>query len=510
MARLVGRARDRTGPYSRYDRGPRFDTAIPVLAGRPASRLHPVLVCHRRTVRAVVETEAPWLRERAGPWRRRRSVDRRRGRSFARHRQCRTEGLCRALIAEGQRSIIIDPDAANARAIRAYEKAGFQPFLVSPEPGNDTQATFIMTYAPDNAAPTDRISHDPMKRTLERAVLQGILRPAQRDALVALARDNAGSGPVSGETTASLFGRRSNAAGRWRQRYLLLPSGIVLLFFRRVLRAAGRCFLKEASPSRPCWRWQAGLSRKSSRGRSGCGCRAPCSPWCFSAAALSMLTELVRSRFELPDTLNAFSRARLAGGCLADRADPWRRGHDSRRRSSISPASGSRFLAAVTAIAATGLAFLGAILIYHDRMTSGAIAAPAPDQLAEVLSNALAVPLVSGLVIFAVAVMLDLRDRERQTVWSELRLLAARGLGTASGTSAVHSGDRPGGAVGSDRAGHDRRRAAGPDDGDVRAGGAGHLTGGRYSHLRSPISARSESTTSSTAPPTPPEYRHLR
>jgi len=64
------------------------------------------------------------------------------------------------LIAEGQRSIIIDPDAANARAIRAYEKAGFQPFLVSPEPGNDTQATFIMTYAPDNAAPTDRISHD--------------------------------------------------------------------------------------------------------------------------------------------------------------------------------------------------------------------------------------------------------------------------------------------------------------------------------------------------------------
>lgn len=62
------------------------------------------------------------------------------------------------LLVEGHRSIIIDPDAANGRAIRAYEKAGFRPFLVSPEPGNDTQATFIMTYAPDDAARNDRIS----------------------------------------------------------------------------------------------------------------------------------------------------------------------------------------------------------------------------------------------------------------------------------------------------------------------------------------------------------------
>ncbi|MBU4531767.1 MAG: acetyltransferase [Hoeflea sp.] len=63
------------------------------------------------------------------------------------------------LITEGHDCIIIDPDAANGRAVRAYEKVGFRPLLVSPEPGGDaTQATLIMTYAPDDAAPNDRTS----------------------------------------------------------------------------------------------------------------------------------------------------------------------------------------------------------------------------------------------------------------------------------------------------------------------------------------------------------------
>ncbi|MDZ7602850.1 MAG: hypothetical protein U1A06_15905, partial [Hoeflea sp.] len=137
----------------------------------------------------------------------------------------------------------------------------------------------------------------------------------------------------------------------------------------------------------------------------------------FSAAALSLLVDFIGSRFALPDTLNAFS-------VLALRADAWPIGlilgggmiaaailYFARFKVPV--------LAAVIAVAATGLAFLGAVLVYHDRMTSGAMAAPAPDQLAEVISNALAVPLVCGLIVFAVAVMLDLRDRERQTVWSD-------------------------------------------------------------------------------------------
>lgn len=42
------------------------------------------------------------------------------------------KAFVRKLAAEGRRNIIIDPDAANARAIRAYEKAGFVRLLVAP------------------------------------------------------------------------------------------------------------------------------------------------------------------------------------------------------------------------------------------------------------------------------------------------------------------------------------------------------------------------------------------
>jgi RimJ/RimL family protein N-acetyltransferase len=55
-------------------------------------------------------------------------------------------GLLRA---EGHDNIIIDPDIANKRAVRAYEKAGFEPLIVSREsPGDDGGATLIMKLAP--------------------------------------------------------------------------------------------------------------------------------------------------------------------------------------------------------------------------------------------------------------------------------------------------------------------------------------------------------------------------
>lgn len=44
---------------------------------------------------------------------------------------------------EGHRNIIIDPDAANTRAIRAYEKAGFVPLLAASDPESGRQ-TLIM------------------------------------------------------------------------------------------------------------------------------------------------------------------------------------------------------------------------------------------------------------------------------------------------------------------------------------------------------------------------------
>lgn len=58
------------------------------------------------------------------------------------------------LRAEGHETILIDPDIANRRAIRAYEKAGFRPLTVSRESSDDTDTTvLIMALAPDGAQP---------------------------------------------------------------------------------------------------------------------------------------------------------------------------------------------------------------------------------------------------------------------------------------------------------------------------------------------------------------------
>ncbi|WP_299868852.1 GNAT family N-acetyltransferase [uncultured Hoeflea sp.] len=54
------------------------------------------------------------------------------------------KAFVKMLIAEGCRDIIIDPDAANARAIRAYEKAGFEALFEAPDPEARDQAMLIM------------------------------------------------------------------------------------------------------------------------------------------------------------------------------------------------------------------------------------------------------------------------------------------------------------------------------------------------------------------------------
>ena len=53
--------------------------------------------------------------------------------------------LARRLHDEGHRTLIIDPDPANLRAVRAYEKAGFR---VIPQLEGRTGDTLIMQYAP--------------------------------------------------------------------------------------------------------------------------------------------------------------------------------------------------------------------------------------------------------------------------------------------------------------------------------------------------------------------------
>lgn len=76
-------------------------------------------------------------------------------------------------------------------------------------------------------------------------------------------------------------------------------------------------------------------------------------------------------------------------------------------------------LAGVVAIAATLLAFLQTALFLYDGVTTGAVAMPRLEDMPELMRAALYMPLLCGLVVFAVAVALDLHDRERRTIWSD-------------------------------------------------------------------------------------------
>lgn len=55
-------------------------------------------------------------------------------------------GFARGLFTQGYATIIIDPDPANARAVRAYSKAGFRPV---PSLEGRTGDTLIMQYDPN-------------------------------------------------------------------------------------------------------------------------------------------------------------------------------------------------------------------------------------------------------------------------------------------------------------------------------------------------------------------------
>jgi hypothetical protein len=76
-------------------------------------------------------------------------------------------------------------------------------------------------------------------------------------------------------------------------------------------------------------------------------------------------------------------------------------------------------LAGVIAVGATLLAFLQTAILLYDGVAAGQVAAPRLEDVPELLRASLYMPLVCGLVVFAVAVALDLHDRERRTVWSD-------------------------------------------------------------------------------------------
>lgn len=246
--------------------------------------------------------------------------------------------------------------------------------------------------------------------TLDRAVNAGIVSAAQRDALLSLAlsRHGPAESPVpSVDDQMRLVGGGND---------IFVTVGIVLLFsgalfalqavlphdsmMLAALLAAGSWVVAEIVTRQKRMRLSSTLLALV-----------------FSASILTLLVDFVGTQFSLPGVINAFSLLALkddalpiglilAGGLIVASAVYFMRFKVP-------------VLAAIVAIAATGLAFLAAMLAYYEQMASGAIAAPAPDQLAQVISSALTIPLVCGFVVFAVAVILDLRDRERQTVWSD-------------------------------------------------------------------------------------------
>lgn len=76
-------------------------------------------------------------------------------------------------------------------------------------------------------------------------------------------------------------------------------------------------------------------------------------------------------------------------------------------------------LAGIVAIAATLLAFLQTAVLLYDGVASGSVAMPAMEEMPQLLRASLYMPLACGLVVFAIAVALDIHDRERRTIWSD-------------------------------------------------------------------------------------------
>ena len=250
--------------------------------------------------------------------------------------------------------------------------------------------------------------------TLDRAVSAGILDAAQRDALVALASPESSPSVRKTEAAPPSVDDQMRLVGGGND--IFVTVGIVLLF-------SGALFaLQAVLPSKSmvlagllaAASWAvAEIVTRQKRMRLSSTLLA----LVFSASVFALLSDFISARFGLSGGINPISLFALrddavpiglimAGGLIAAAAIYFLRFKVP-------------VLAAVVAVAATGLAFFAAVLVTYDGIVSGAIAAPGAEQLAQVLSTALVIPLICGVVIFAVAVALDLHDRDRQTVWSD-------------------------------------------------------------------------------------------
>ena len=137
----------------------------------------------------------------------------------------------------------------------------------------------------------------------------------------------------------------------------------------------------------------------------------------FFVAAGVLTATLVKDRLPDPETLNIWQAmanrgsfaAIIAGGGFA-----------------VAAAAALYFyrfrvpvLAAAIALSLTWTAFTGLAYFLAEATIRGDIAAPSAEMLPEVLNQALIVPVFAGLLIFIAGVLLDLSDRERETIRSD-------------------------------------------------------------------------------------------
>jgi hypothetical protein len=247
------------------------------------------------------------------------------------------------------------------------------------------------------------------EQNLNTAVLQNIITPAQRGALIALAR---GSDPVSPDESTDEALRLVGGGND-----LFVTVGVVLLlsglFF--VLTAIGSLTtaITYAIITAVVWVIAEIVTRQK---------RMRLSSTVLAVLFMGCVGELIAQYLATRVDFTALQANPL--GIVAMRGDIGWLSLGAAAALIVAAVIyfwrfGVPVLAAIIALSLTALGFVQIVLFLYDGVTAGAVAVPSIDQIPGVIRDALYLPLIAGLIIFGVAVALDLHDRERRTLWSD-------------------------------------------------------------------------------------------
>ncbi|MDI6027474.1 hypothetical protein QBK99_14850 [Corticibacterium sp. UT-5YL-CI-8] len=245
--------------------------------------------------------------------------------------------------------------------------------------------------------------------TLEKAVAEGTIAPAQRDRLVVIERagTTAPVEPDGGEENLRLIGGGND---------LFVTVGTILLsagfYFVLSTLFAGQVLAIAGLMAACTWGVAEIVTRQHRMKLS-----STVLSLIFMAAIMTGLSQITYERYMLvlPETIWQLAALR---GDIAPAAALFFGGtivaaivYFLRFRVPI--------LAGIVAIAVTCLVFLQTALFLYDGVTTGSVAPPSLQDLPQLLRASLYMPLICGLAVFGVAVALDLHDRDRRTIWSD-------------------------------------------------------------------------------------------